>query len=80
VLVWADGQNAPYNSSTNNIVQFRSQNGLKLDGGNFQGNGIALTNQIVGPAPVANQCILWYSNTVLYVTGPNNTKPILTGL
>lgn len=82
-FVWSDGGSngaTPYSASTTNIVQFQAQNGLKLDGGNFQGNGIALTNQVSGPAPVANQCILWYSNTVLYVTGPNSTKPILTGL
>lgn len=79
-FVWADSTGGIYGSTADNIVQFRAQSGLKLDGGPFQGNGIALTNQIVGPTPIANQCILWYSNTVLWATGPNSTKPVLTGL
>ena len=79
-FVWSDTQSSGYSSTINDSWRIHAAGGFVLDGGNFQGNGIALTNQVSGPTPIANQVILWYSNSVLWATGPNNTKPVLTGL
>ena len=79
-FVWSDSQTASYSSATTNIIQFRAQNGLKLDGGPFKGSGVLLTNQVTSPAPVGNSVILWYSNNCLWATGPNKTNLISSGL
>ena len=51
-FVWNDGSSGAYNSITSNIVQFHAQNGLRLDGGSFQGSietPVTKTNTFNGP-------------------------------